>query len=97
MQAIGATTPFFTAFFSLVMLRERETNLVYSSLLPVVIGRVLTPCHALQHPDHEWQQAKAYGADVTLAPDCSACKLTVTCTKYKGTSLCLDAAAIRCC
>lgn len=37
-QAVGATTPFFTAFFTLVMLRERETNLVYTSLLPVVVG-----------------------------------------------------------
>ncbi|KAK9803098.1 hypothetical protein WJX73_002140 [Symbiochloris irregularis] len=37
-QAIGATTPFFTAFISFLVLQERESNLVYSSLLPVVIG-----------------------------------------------------------
>ena len=37
-QAIGATTPFFTALLGLVILRERETALVYASLIPVVIG-----------------------------------------------------------
>ncbi|KAK9837287.1 hypothetical protein WJX81_003509 [Elliptochloris bilobata] len=40
-QAIGATTPFFTALLGLVMLRDRETWLVYGSLVPVVIGIVV--------------------------------------------------------
>lgn len=59
-QAVGATTPFFTAFFTLVMLRERETNLVYTSLLPVVVGMPMprplcklilpcSPCWAAHH------------------------------------------------
>ena len=38
-QAIGATTPFFTAIMALTCLGQRESMLVYSSLVPVVIGR----------------------------------------------------------
>lgn len=40
-QAIGATTPFFTAMLSLVILRKRETVEVYMTLIPVVVGIVL--------------------------------------------------------
>lgn len=40
-QAIGATTPFFTAMLSLIILRKKETTEVYMTLVPVVIGIVL--------------------------------------------------------
>ncbi|KAK8963217.1 putative sugar phosphate/phosphate translocator [Platanthera guangdongensis] len=40
-QAIGATTPFFTAVFSLLITCHRETGTVYLTLLPVIIGIVL--------------------------------------------------------
>lgn len=43
MQAIGATTPFFTALLSYIILREKESVIVYASLAPVVIG-IFTPC-----------------------------------------------------
>jgi drug/metabolite transporter (DMT)-like permease len=35
-QAIGATTPFFTAVFAYVMTFRREAWLVYATLIPVV-------------------------------------------------------------
>jgi hypothetical protein len=38
MQAIGATTPFFTAVLGFLLLAERETPMVYLSLVPVVGG-----------------------------------------------------------
>ena len=47
-QAIGATTPFFTAVLGLIMLRDRETWLVYGSLIPVVVGA--QPCACLAAP-----------------------------------------------
>ena len=37
-QAIGATTPFFTAFLGLIMLGTLETPTTYLSLVPVVVG-----------------------------------------------------------
>jgi drug/metabolite transporter (DMT)-like permease len=40
-QAIGATTPAFTAVMAAVMLGHRETKAVYLSLVPVVIGIVI--------------------------------------------------------
>jgi len=40
-QAIGATTPFFTALLSLCILRKKETAEVYITLVPVVVGIVL--------------------------------------------------------
>lgn len=40
-QAIGATTPFFTAVFAFVITCKRETGEVYFALLPVVLGIVL--------------------------------------------------------
>lgn len=40
-QAIGATTPFFTAVFAFVITCKRETAEVYFALLPVVLGIVL--------------------------------------------------------
>ena len=51
LQAIGATTPFFTAFMSYFMLRSRETAIVYVSLAPVVIGG---HCHQLPLLDVNW-------------------------------------------
>ena len=40
-QAIGATTPFFTALLSLFIMRQKETSEVYVTLLPIVLGIVL--------------------------------------------------------
>jgi drug/metabolite transporter (DMT)-like permease len=40
-QAIGATTPFFTALLSLFIMRQKETGEVYVTLLPIVLGIVL--------------------------------------------------------
>ncbi|PKA58016.1 putative sugar phosphate/phosphate translocator [Apostasia shenzhenica] len=40
-QAIGATTPFFTAIFSLLITCRREAGAVYCALLPVVLGIVV--------------------------------------------------------
>lgn len=41
LQAIGATTPAFTAALSLIILNSRETARTYAALLPVVIGIVI--------------------------------------------------------
>lgn len=40
-QALGATTPAFTAVLAAVMLGHRETRQVYMSLIPVVVGIVI--------------------------------------------------------
>lgn len=40
-QAIGATTPVFTAVLAVVMMRKYEAPMVYFALLPVVIGIVI--------------------------------------------------------
>lgn len=40
-QAIGATTPFFTAVFAYIMTVKRETWLTYAALVPVVAGVVI--------------------------------------------------------
>ncbi|CAI7777215.1 unnamed protein product [Closterium sp. NIES-54] len=40
-QAIGATTPFFTAFFAYIMTFKREAWLTYAALIPVVMGVVI--------------------------------------------------------
>ncbi|KAI3918178.1 hypothetical protein MKX01_041498 [Papaver californicum] len=40
-QAIGATTPFFTAIFAFLITCKKETGSVYCALLPVVLGIVL--------------------------------------------------------
>lgn len=40
-QAIGATTPFFTAVFAYVMTAKREAWLTYITLVPVVTGVVI--------------------------------------------------------
>ncbi|XP_003556842.1 probable sugar phosphate/phosphate translocator At5g05820 [Glycine max] len=40
-QAIGATTPFFTAVFAYLMTLKRETWLTYLTLVPVVTGVIL--------------------------------------------------------
>ncbi|KAK6927044.1 Sugar phosphate transporter domain [Dillenia turbinata] len=40
-QAIGATTPFFTAVFAYLMTRKREAWLTYVTLIPVVTGVII--------------------------------------------------------
>ncbi|MQL92091.1 hypothetical protein Taro_024706 [Colocasia esculenta] len=40
-QAVGATTPFFTAIFAFLLTCRREHPLVYLALLPVVLGIVV--------------------------------------------------------
>lgn len=40
-QAIGATTPFFTAVFAYIMTVKREAWLTYAALVPVVAGVVI--------------------------------------------------------
>ncbi|KAJ7961307.1 Nucleotide-sugar transporter family protein [Quillaja saponaria] len=40
-QAIGATTPFFTAVFAYMMIKEREAWVTYGTLVPVVAGVVI--------------------------------------------------------
>ena len=40
-QAIGATTPFFTAVFAYVMSRKREAWFTYCTLVPVVGGVII--------------------------------------------------------
>ncbi|XP_021891715.1 probable sugar phosphate/phosphate translocator At5g05820 [Carica papaya] len=40
-QAVGATTPFFTAVFAYLMTRTREAFLTYAALLPVVAGVII--------------------------------------------------------
>ncbi|KAJ3672485.1 hypothetical protein LUZ60_007206 [Juncus effusus] len=50
-QAIGATTPFFTAGFALLITWRPEPKMVYLSLLPVVLGIVLASnSEPLFHP-----------------------------------------------
>lgn len=41
-QAIGATTPFFTALLSLFIMRQKETLEVYLTLIPIVLGGGIT-------------------------------------------------------
>lgn len=40
-QAVGATTPFFTALFAFIMTLKREGWLTYAALVPVVAGVVI--------------------------------------------------------
>lgn len=40
-QAIGATTPFFTAVFAVLITWKRESSVVYMALIPVVLGIVV--------------------------------------------------------
>lgn len=40
-QAIGSTTPFFTAVFAYMMTKNREAWLTYAALIPVVTGVVI--------------------------------------------------------
>ena len=40
-QAIGATTPFFTAVFAYVMIKRRESWITYVTLIPVVTGVII--------------------------------------------------------
>lgn len=50
LQAIGATTPVFTAVLAVAMMGKRESGIVYAALLPVVIGIVIaTGAHDALH------------------------------------------------
>ncbi|RXI02091.1 hypothetical protein DVH24_026621 [Malus domestica] len=40
-QAVGATTPFFTAVFSFLIIKKREASLTYAALMPVVAGVIV--------------------------------------------------------
>ncbi|CAL9002718.1 unnamed protein product [Prunus brigantina] len=40
-QAIGATTPFFTAVFAFFIIKKREAWLTYTTLIPVVTGVII--------------------------------------------------------
>lgn len=40
-QAIGATTPFFTAVFAFFIIKSREAWLTYATLIPVVTGVII--------------------------------------------------------
>ncbi|OMO97418.1 hypothetical protein COLO4_14630 [Corchorus olitorius] len=40
-QAIGATTPFFTAILAFVMIKKRESWITYLTLIPVVAGVII--------------------------------------------------------
>lgn len=40
-QAIGATTPFFTAVFAYVMSKKTESLITYATLVPVVAGVII--------------------------------------------------------
>ena len=40
-QAVGATTPFFTALFAYLMTFKREAWVTYGALVPVVTGVVI--------------------------------------------------------
>lgn len=40
-QAIGATTPAFTAAFSLVLLGQRESQQTYATLVPIILGIII--------------------------------------------------------
>ncbi|KAB2622009.1 sugar phosphate/phosphate translocator [Pyrus ussuriensis x Pyrus communis] len=40
-QAVGATTPFFTAVFSFLIIKKREASLTYAALIPVVAGVIV--------------------------------------------------------
>eukprot|EP00899_Mesostigma_viride_P012904 jgi/Mesvir1/21614/Mv04039-RA.2 len=44
-QAIGATTPFFTALFSALITMKKETFATYLALIPVVMGVVIASEH----------------------------------------------------
>lgn len=40
-QAVGATTPFFTALFAFLLTLKREAWVTYAALVPVVTGVVI--------------------------------------------------------
>lgn len=40
-QAVGATTPFFTAVFAFLLTAKREAWVTYATLVPVVTGVVI--------------------------------------------------------
>ena len=50
-QAIGATTPFFTAFLSLIIMRHKESTQTYMTLVPIVLGIIIaSKAEPLFHP-----------------------------------------------
>jgi len=50
-QAIGATTPFFTALLSLFIARRKESTRTYITLVPIVLGIVIaSKAEPLFHP-----------------------------------------------
>ena len=50
-QAIGATTPFFTALLSLVIMRQKESTQTYMTLIPIVLGiMIASKAEPLFHP-----------------------------------------------
>jgi len=50
-QAIGATTPFFTALLSLFIMRHKESTQTYMTLVPIVLGiMIASKAEPLFHP-----------------------------------------------
>ena len=50
-QAIGATTPFFTALLSLFIMRHKESTQTYMTLIPIVLGiMIASKAEPLFHP-----------------------------------------------
>jgi len=50
-QAIGATTPFFTALLSLFIMRQKESTQTYMTLIPIVLGiMIASKAEPLFHP-----------------------------------------------
>lgn len=41
-QAVGAGTPFFTALFALLLQGSRETGATYATLVPIVVGVIVS-------------------------------------------------------
>lgn len=53
-QAVGATTPFFTAAFAYFMTLKREAWITYSALIPVVLGVVIASGVSWLFRDNRW-------------------------------------------
>ncbi|KAL2337858.1 hypothetical protein Fmac_012304 [Flemingia macrophylla] len=62
-QAIGATTPFFTALFAFAVTAKREAWLTYATLLPVVAGVIVATGGKVEF----YEPAALYG---TYSNDC---------------------------
>ncbi|KAG6433306.1 hypothetical protein SASPL_104914 [Salvia splendens] len=70
-QAIGATTPFFTAVFAYLMTLKREAWLTYLTLVPVVTGVVIASGAALSGSDRSFFWGH-YDYDVSMIPFCAS-------------------------